>query len=129
MPDSPVTPARLEPPTSSIHRQLLIGATPQWLIGSTAPRRAALKHADTSLPPAYWRATPEQRQQLLMAGLDDYLSKPASEQQLLNMMEKWHKPENLPINTAKRVAQDSVNIRKLAVDSPAYRMDLLKPAQ
>lgn len=64
MPDSPVTPARLEPPTPSIHRQLLIGATPQWLIGSTAPRRAALKHADTSLPPAYWRATPEQRQQL-----------------------------------------------------------------
>lgn len=64
MPDSPVTPVRLAPPTPSIHRQLLIGVTPQWLIESTAPRRAALKHADTSLPPAYWRATPEQRQQL-----------------------------------------------------------------
>jgi hypothetical protein len=62
MPDFPATPARLEPATPSIHRQLLIGVTPQWLIESTSQRRTALKQADASLPPAYWRATPEQRQ-------------------------------------------------------------------
>jgi two-component system sensor histidine kinase BarA len=34
-------------------------------------------------------ALAEQRQRLLMSGLDDYLSKPASEQQILQMVKKW----------------------------------------
>ncbi len=34
-------------------------------------------------------ALAEQRQHLLMSGLDDYLSKPATEQQLLRALEKW----------------------------------------
>ena len=34
-------------------------------------------------------ALAEQRQHLLLSGMDDYLSKPASEQQLLRMLEKW----------------------------------------
>ena len=29
---------------------------------------------------------------MLTSGLDDYLSKPASEQQLMHMLEKWHLP-------------------------------------
>ncbi|MRU49086.1 C-terminal novel E3 ligase, LRR-interacting [Pseudomonas gessardii] len=59
MTDLPALPA-----TPSIHRPLLISAMPQWLVQSTASRRMALKHADTPLPPAYWQATPEQRQAL-----------------------------------------------------------------
>ena len=35
-------------------------------------------------------ALAEQRQHMLTSGLDDYLSKPASEQQLMQMLEKWH---------------------------------------
>lgn len=49
-------------------------------------------------------ALAEQRQHLLMSGLDDYLSKPASEQQLQQVIEKWHKPQHLPINAIKRSA-------------------------
>lgn len=59
MPDVPAVPV-----IPSIHRHVLRQTTPQWLIDSTAHRRAALKDADTPLPPAYWRATSEQRQQL-----------------------------------------------------------------
>ncbi|WP_421527134.1 NEL-type E3 ubiquitin ligase domain-containing protein [Pseudomonas brenneri] len=59
MTDSPALPA-----TPSIHRPLLISAMPKWLVDSTPSRRMALKHADTSLPPAYWHATPEQRRKL-----------------------------------------------------------------
>jgi two-component system sensor histidine kinase BarA len=38
-------------------------------------------------------ALAEQRQNMLMSGLDDYLSKPASEQQLMHMLEKWCWPQ------------------------------------
>lgn len=34
-------------------------------------------------------ALAEQRQHMIKAGMNDFLSKPASEQQLLNMLEKW----------------------------------------
>lgn len=71
MTDFPAEPARTGPArtpslpaTPSIHRQVLKNVTPRWLVDSTSQRRTALKHADPSLPPAYWQATPEQRQQL-----------------------------------------------------------------
>jgi two-component system sensor histidine kinase BarA len=35
-------------------------------------------------------ALAEQRQYLLQSGIDDYLSKPTTEQQLIRMIEKWH---------------------------------------
>ena len=42
-------------------------------------------------------ALAEQRQHMLTSGLDDYLSKPVSEQQLLQMLQKWHAPEKKTI--------------------------------
>jgi two-component system sensor histidine kinase BarA len=41
-------------------------------------------------------ALAEQRQNMLMSGLDDYLSKPATEQQLLQMLEKWQQYDAAP---------------------------------
>lgn len=41
-------------------------------------------------------ALAEQKQHLLMAGLDDYLSKPTSDQQLLAMIDKWRRVPNSP---------------------------------
>lgn len=52
-------------------------------------------------------ALAEQRQQLLMSGFDDYLSKPASEQQLQQIIEKWVTAEQMPINAVRRIAREN----------------------
>ncbi|HQQ63773.1 MAG TPA: response regulator [Pseudomonadales bacterium] len=59
-------------------------------------------------------ALAEQRQRLLMSGLDDYLSKPATDQQLLRMVAKWlETPEpELPgdqfTSTEKNIIDDDI---------------------
>lgn len=70
------------PATPSIHRPLLISATPQWLIDSTTSRRMALKHNHSPLPPAYWHATPEQRELLHDCFIASFTAQTALDQSL-----------------------------------------------
>ncbi|HSC76574.1 MAG TPA: response regulator, partial [Pseudomonadales bacterium] len=66
-------------------------------------------------------ALAEQRQHMLTSGLDDYLSKPASEQQLAHMLEKWHKPQKTHANIASHPIRHTilVNTLKHCVDRSA----------
>ncbi|VVN89194.1 hypothetical protein PS718_01750 [Pseudomonas fluorescens] len=50
--------------TESIHGDFLEAATPQWLIDTSSPRRAALKNASTVMPQWYQDASAEQRKTL-----------------------------------------------------------------
>lgn len=52
------------PATPSIHRKLLVKATPRWLIDTNASRRSALKAVESLPTLLYWRATPAQRERL-----------------------------------------------------------------
>lgn len=58
-------------------------------------------------------ALAEQRQHMLTSGLDDYLSKPASEQQLLQMLEKWSRPGHIKNNIQTTFARDKSFNNKL----------------
>ena len=58
-------------------------------------------------------ALAEQRQHMLTSGLDDYLSKPVSEQQLLQMIEKWHSPEKT--QAAKLSAERKSDIKTIPI--------------
>lgn len=60
-------------------------------------------------------ALAEQRQYMLTSGLDDYLSKPASEQQLLHMLEKWSKSGKLAAQEAVVITQNKTFNNKLSL--------------
>lgn len=58
-------------------------------------------------------ALAEQRQHMLTSGMDDYLSKPASDQQLLNMLEKWHKPHESQSNEISPATKNNLTESRL----------------
>lgn len=152
MTDSPAMPpyARPEaapwlPATPSIHRQLLINATPQWLIRSTPQRRMALKHADATLPPAYWRATPEQRQQLHDCFLESFTTQTVVDKTLsaLQGIEAFARPllvnalkEQYGVTLAPHVAtwlslRKSLQVSGFKIESRTYdflKLELLQAA-
>lgn len=79
-------------------------------IEATRKIRHLEKHRGTHTPVIALtaHALAEQRQHMLTSGMDDYLSKPASEQQLLQMLEKWNKPIEKTSNRMVSTIQNSV---------------------
>ncbi|SUD31192.1 leucine-rich repeat-containing protein [Pseudomonas fluorescens] len=141
----PPEPVPWRPATPSIHRQLLISVTPQWLIQSTAQRRLALKHFDAALPPAYWRATPEQRQCLHDCFVQSFTTQTAVDQTLsaLQGVEDFARPllanalkEQYGVTLAPKVAtwlslRKSLLVSDFKIEARTYdflKLDLLQAA-
>ena len=140
MTDSPALPA-----TPSVHRPLLTSAMPQWLVDSTAARRMALKHADTPLPPAYWHATPEQRQQLHACFIASFTAQTALDQTLsgLQSIDAFARPllvkalkDQYEVTLAPQVAtwlslRKSLQVSDLNIEAQTYdflKLELLQAA-
>lgn len=140
MTDSPALPA-----TPSVHRPLLTSAMPKWLVDSTAARRMALKHADTPLPPAYWHATPEQRQQLHACFIASFTAQTALDQTLsgLQSIDAFARPllvkalkDQYEVTLAPQVAtwlslRKSLQVSDLNIEAQTYdflKLELLQAA-